>query len=168
LEATINLTNKGATTMNKITATARPWQRGAFGKIYGVGDMPTMDGGLSHNEAVEICKVKNGCFGLYDVKPLDNAVANADLIVKCVNGYEGLESAYLSASDKVLKLGCQNEKILQANKALRIACEQAFLMLANVDALKCIDDGTEAGKNVDSKRMEVMERISQSLNATQR
>ena len=45
--------------------------------------------------------------------------------------YEGMESAYLSASDKVLRLGVENDRIKASNKALFKACREAQHHLLN-------------------------------------
>ena len=77
--------------MTKNNATARPWQAGAYGLIYGQGDLPTIDGRLSHNEAVPICEVKNGAFGTQSgFAKNEIAKANRDYIVRAVNSHEEL------------------------------------------------------------------------------
>jgi hypothetical protein len=85
--------------------------------------------------------------------------------MKTQNDFNGdmQENHILRQKNNDLHVRCFD--LAASNCRLIEACEQAFLMLANVEALKRIDDGTDAGKNVDSKRMEVMERISQAINS---
>lgn len=50
-----------------------------------------------------------------------------------------------------------------AHEDLKAALKEAWMTLAQVDALKRIDDGSEEGKNADANRIATMTQIEQAL-----